>query len=473
MRINSSSLLEKIRTERNKNFTGIEPAAPRWQVLGGIDQRRLGLAVIANVLEQEGWKVKNYYEKMGDPLSDFDSLITNNSIVGISTITCTAPRAYELAQQIKREYAQVPVIMGGFHPSARPDEALEYADIVVRGEGEETIYELLCTAKPLEEIPGISFWRDGEKVHNPNRRFLDKLSYRNILTDSELIKAKTVPVLFSRGCPYKCTFCAVSHVMGAKMRYRPVAEVIRELKHLKQIGVKQIFIVDDNFFGDLDTAVELLRTMVKEGIKIPIGIQMRADLRISNNPEILKLMKQAGIFILLVGLEFVEENGLKEVQKGLKLSQIKEFIITARKWNFTLYNMFIFGCLKDNTDTPQKIIEFMKQYSPYELIQIMFMVPFPGTKLEDELKDKIFDWDWANYDANHVVWQHPQMQPPQQYESLLKAYKAWYHPFNVGKILAQKFLTGQWQTLALAPLFLKGIYHTMRGWEKMVQKGAD
>ncbi len=461
-------ILEHVRENKRKIFIGIEPCAPRWFVLSGFNARRLGLTIIKSILEQGGWEVFNHYENIGEPFLVLENplLSGSNTVVGISTITSTAPRAYKLARKVKQINPRLLVLLGGFHPTACPDEALDYANFVIRGEGEETIKELLCSQRPVEEIKGISYWQGGVKKHNPERPLLASLSYPRPLLDHALCNGPITPVLFGRGCPFRCNFCAVSQVMGPKMRVRPAREVVAELRQLAKQGVRKVFIVDDNLFGDLEKAVKLLRLIVQEGIKLPIYIQMRADIRVSRNPEILSLMRKAGIFLVCVGIESVEDASLKEISKGVSMEHVIEFVTTMRQWHFSIYAMFIFGSLQDRVDSTRKIVTFMLRYLPSEFMQIMFMTPIPGTRFYREIKEQIFDFDWANYDANCVVWQHPHMQPKEQYQAMISAYKAWYSPWNMGRILVQKLLKGHWETILMIPYLTKGIYRTIKEWGK-------
>lgn len=468
--IQMESILNGIKSKGDKNFIGIEAGTSQWDVLAGFGFRRLGLTIIRNILLEDKWNVVNHYEKIGKPSPVLDDplLRSDNTVVGISSITTTIPRAYELAKKIKKINPNIPVVMGGFHPTACPDEALDYADFVIRGEGEESVKELLCSSQPIEKIQGISYWKEGQKKHNSDRQLLNSLSYSLPLIEPDLCNEPVTPLLFGRGCPYKCKFCAVSQVMGPKMRMRSPHEVIKELQLLVQHGAKRVFFVDDNFFGNMEQTKELLHLMVKEKVKLPIIIQMRADIRVSRDPETLNLMKKAGIFLLCVGIEFIDDTSLKEISKGLTMEQVIEFVATMQQWKFSFYTMFIFGSPRDNEETPHNIIAFMKEHLPYELLQIMHFNPFPGTTFYQEVKEHIFDHDWTNYTMNRVVWQHPNMQPLQQYETLLKAYKMWYNPLHIAQILGQKLLTGQWETVTLTPYFLKGIYNTMKEWEHIL-----
>ena len=127
--------------------------------------------------------------------------------------------------------------------------------------------------------------------------------------------------------------------------------------------------------------MELLTLIVKENIKLPIVIQMRPDTRISSDPEILQLMKKAGIFLVGVGIEFLEDSSLEEINKGANSQQVIEFVKNMRRWNFSFYAMFIIGGVLEERDNSHKILDFMRHHLPYENMQLMPLTPFPGTKL--------------------------------------------------------------------------------------------
>jgi radical SAM superfamily enzyme YgiQ (UPF0313 family) len=156
-----------------KRVVMIEPRSPRFHVFNFVRLPRLGLSILGAILKKRGCDVTIFCEDLA-PI-DWDKVFQAD-IVFVSTITCTAPRAYEIAKACKER--NIPVVMGGPHPTFLPDDALQHSDYVVRGEGEETVVELLEAlsdgGKPYG-VKGVSFWDGNQIVHNPPRPLVQDL----------------------------------------------------------------------------------------------------------------------------------------------------------------------------------------------------------------------------------------------------------------------------------------------------------
>ncbi|MBI5287091.1 MAG: cobalamin B12-binding domain-containing protein, partial [Deltaproteobacteria bacterium] len=161
-----------------KKIVFIEPKPPDFHIFSRMPLPRLGTVLLGTTLQQKGYEVKSYVEAVGE--LDIEDVLKADA-VGISTITSTAPRAYEIARQVRR--AGIPVFMGGPHVSYMPEEALEYCDYVLKGEADEVIVDFIETLKKgrgFEAIPGLSSRKNGEVVHNKGVSLckqLDNLPY--------------------------------------------------------------------------------------------------------------------------------------------------------------------------------------------------------------------------------------------------------------------------------------------------------
>ncbi len=222
-----------------KKIIFIEPKASGFHIYSKWSLPRLGAVVLGTVLKELGHDVKVYVEEIRK--IDKPDLYSAD-VVGISTITSTAPRAYEIADDLRER--GIPVIFGGAHPTFLPDEALEHADYVVRGEGEEAIIELLDALDgnhSLASIAGLSY-RENESVHhNPSREFCPDLD-KHPSPDLSLIVGfgagarsffgynPIIPVVTSRGCPFSCKFCSVTTMFGRKYRFRSADKVLEDLR---------------------------------------------------------------------------------------------------------------------------------------------------------------------------------------------------------------------------------------------------
>jgi radical SAM superfamily enzyme YgiQ (UPF0313 family) len=220
-------------------------------------------------------------------------------LVAITAITPAAPRAYEIAERFHKENSNVKIVRGGIHPSSLPSEAAEYADAVVIGEAEKVWPQLLEDFKNKR----LQKFYQAEEKHNlknlprPRRELMNAKLYINIP------KTET-----SRRCPYNCEFCSANIISGRRIRYRPVEEVVAELRNLK---VNFVFFTDNNIIGKLKHAKELF-----EALK-PLGIHWlsQGDLKLASDPELLQLATESGCLGMLIGSESLNPEAIVKIGK--------------------------------------------------------------------------------------------------------------------------------------------------------------
>ena len=250
----------------------IEPKAPGLHVFSRWKLPRLGLPMLGAVLRDELDISPTIFFQQISRL-DWDE-IGSSDLVGISSITSTAPEAYRILRKVK-ECGDIPVVFGGAHPTFLPDEALGAgADFVVRGEGEQAFPELIRylngdRAITLQEIKGLSFRAGSEIHHNPDQPrpgHLSELPWPDLTLIKDFGRCKIIPVVTSRGCPHACNFCSVTEMFGRRYRFRETEDVIAELKALCEANPKaSIFFYDDNFTENRARTMELLERMLEEG----------------------------------------------------------------------------------------------------------------------------------------------------------------------------------------------------------------
>lgn len=213
---------------------------------------------------------------------------SNFDLVGITAMTHQATRAYEIADQFRRN--GVPVIMGGMHPTVMPDEALTHADAVVIGEAEPVLASLLDDFLDgrLQRIYRAPIAQD-DRLEIPWPR-------REILAGKRYLTTQTVQA--SRGCPYDCSFCTVTHYFGNRFRYRDAADILAEIRSFPR---KLVIFLDDNLLGDPAKARPILEGMAEMGIRW--GSQ--TSLRFAEDRDLLKLVARSGCIGLFVGIESV------------------------------------------------------------------------------------------------------------------------------------------------------------------------
>jgi len=383
----------------------IEPRSPGAHVYSRWGLPRLGTLVLGTILERAGYDVSVYIEDVRG--IDFDDVFSRDA-VGISTITATAPRAYEIARQVRR--AGIPTFMGGPHVSFMAREALAYCDYVLRGEAEDSIVPFvraLETGEGLERVPGLS-WMAGVHIHDnpppPHCMDLDRYPFPDFSLIRGPAKPKCdvsiTPIMTSRGCPFGCSFCSVTRMFGRRYRFRSVDNVIEELKLRRP---EWVFFYDDNFAANPAHTKELLSRMIAEGITPKWSAQTRID--IADDPELLDLMRRAGCAYAYIGLESINPKTLAALNKGQTPEEIERSIRTIQGKGINVHGMFIFGADHDDPSTIGETVRFAKRLD-IASVQFMMLTPLPGTPVFEAMEGegRLLSRDWGYYDGHHVVF---------------------------------------------------------------------
>ncbi len=302
----------------NNKILLIRPAPVKEQ-FGDESFLPLGLAYIAAVLKKQNYDVKvidQLIEKKND--DEIINYIQKFSpfAIGFTAVTPTVNSAYRLCNKIKQRFKKILLFIGGPHPSALPDEALDNNfDFVIIGEGEDTILNLFNNINNPENVRGIAFKKNGEIIKTAPGEFikdLDKLPFpaRELFPPLKLYRGQEAlgsklpagSILTSRGCPFSCTFCFKA-VFGNKFRARTPENILEEWIYLiRNYNVKEIAIIDDSFTTDVNRVIKFCDLLIKEKLKVrwscPNGI--RIDI---GNSDMLKKMRQAGCYRVALGIE--------------------------------------------------------------------------------------------------------------------------------------------------------------------------
>lgn len=410
-------------------ITLIEPAPPGFHVYSFIKQVRLGLPLLATLLRDGGHDVRVLVEGLGE--LDW-SRIMSSDLVGISSITSTAIKAYRYAQRVRD--GGIDVVMGGPHVTFEADEALEFSDYVVRGEGEDAMLELTDYVEKggdLGSIAGLSFHDDtGSHVHNDLRPLRSTLTDLPI-TDLSLVdnndKISPIPILTSRGCPYDCEFCSVILMFGRKVRTVDPPRVIEDIRKAQP---ESIFFYDDNFFITKKRGRSMLAEMIRAGLNVPFSAQIRVDSisrRGKVDYELLGLMKEAGCRRVYMGLESVNPETLKAYNKKQDVDDISGGLKALNDYGIDTHGMFVFG---SDSDTPQSMMETVDYALEHGITTAQFMIltPLPGTRQWDQFESegRIFTKNWSLYDGHHVVFRPKRMTAWELQETALEAHQRFY-----------------------------------------------
>jgi radical SAM superfamily enzyme YgiQ (UPF0313 family) len=354
--------------------------------------------------------------------------LNNADFIGISSITSTAPRAFQLAERFRS--MGIPVVLGGPHPTFLPEESLGYADYVVRGEGEETIVELierLEAGTALDGILGLSYWKGDAMVHNPDRPLVQDLDTGPI-PDFSLVhhweKRAYIPIATSRGCPFGCRFCSVIPMFGRRYRFKSVDRVIAELREAASKDA-HIFFIDDNFAANKERTKDLLRRIIAEGIRMEWSAQVRTDA--ARDPELIDLMARSGCFMVFVGFESINPRTLSLFQKKQDVEDIIASIEAFKAASISIHGMFVLGADTDDIGTIRNTKKFAKRIG-INSIQFMMLTPLPGTPVFEEFREqgRLIHTDWAKYDAHHAVFEPKLMTAFELHTETLRAMAGFY-----------------------------------------------
>lgn len=410
-----------------KKIVFIEPKSPGFHVYTKWGLPRLGTLMLGTILKNAGFDVKVFLEDIRG--INFDEVFDADA-VGISTITSTAPRAYEMANMIRK--AGIPVFMGGPHVSFLAEEALSYCDFVLKGEAEESILPFIRALQSgvgFENIPGLSWMKEGNVSDNPmpdHCSQLDNLPFPdfsliggNKKFDGDLT---VTPVMMSRGCPFGCNFCSVTRMFGRKYRHRSIDNVIAELKERRP---EWVFFYDDNFAADPAHTKGLLKRMIASGITPKWSAQVRID--IAKDKELLELMRRSNCVYIYIGLESINPKTLKALNKGQTPEQIEEAIKTINSYGINIHGMFIFGADHDDVSTIRGTVKFAKK-NQLASVQFMILTPLPGTPVFEQMEKegRLLSRDWSYYDAHHVVFMPKNMSFLQLQKHTLRAMLKFY-----------------------------------------------
>ncbi|MBN1897363.1 MAG: B12-binding domain-containing radical SAM protein [Spirochaetes bacterium] len=436
--------------QKKKKIIFIEPKSPNLHIFSVFVIPRLGSLILGSIMKKLNWDVEVIIEE-NDPI-DLDTIRSQSvDLVGISTITSTAPRAYTIADHIRE--MGIPVIMGGPHVSFLPDEALEHADFVIRGEGERALPVFIdrwLKKGDLTDVPHLSYKKDGKIIHNPKEDWiyeLDHLPYPDFSLIRNGIKPtfgyKIVPVQTSRGCPFNCEFCSVTGMFGKRLRFRSIENIIQELRRYND-RKNVIFFYDDNFTANRGRAKELCRAMIKENFRFKWSTQVRAD--VAKDPELVQLMRRSGCVTVFIGFESIDPENLRSMQKQQSVEEIKTAIQVIAGNKIQVHGMFVFGFENDNRSVIKETIRFANS-NPIGTCQFLILTPLPGTETFRKFKQqkRIHFYDWSLYDTHHAVFEPEKLTPDELQKAQIKAHQSFY---SLRKIL-KRLITFRWDLVSI------------------------
>lgn len=359
----------------------------------------IGLTYIASYLRAKGVETGIYdsqveEDSIADRVRAFDP-----DVIGITCVTALVYSTIEVAKLIKREFPGKTIIVGGIHPTIRPQDFLcePSIDYVCIGEGELSMHEFvaaLAEGRDPALVSGIACRRDGKDIMGPPRAFeqdidrfpppaLDLVPMKRYRTSPDNRTGEQVGVLLtSRGCPFDCIFCSNRLLTKKTYRAHGVERVCEEVRSLIEVHrVRQIFVQDDNFAVNKTRAKELCREFVKRGFhrRMSWWAEARVD---CVDEELLGLMAQANCRIISYGLESGNQRLLDLICKGITLERTRQVVAMTRKAGIEIRASFILGLPTETVEESRQTIRFAKELG-IDQVRFAIATPFPGTRLYD------------------------------------------------------------------------------------------
>lgn len=401
----------------------------RWPLLGPI--------TLATILHERGHDAVVYNENISGSLLDNSeaySDVCSADVVGISIMTPTAKRGYNLADRIRQDAPAAKIVFGGVHASFLPAEGLAHGDMVVCGEG-ETVIEAIATGELQSGIIRAPRLEDLDSIPTLDHSLMR--DFEKLLAGCRRRELYELPLMASRGCPHGCTYCSVTRMFGRKVRRQSVQKVHQDVCRYVERGFRRLFFYDDNFITDRRWTKPLLERL--RPMRIQFNAQARADFhwldgqRRRRDEPLLRLMRRAGGDVLYVGYETVDDSTARQWRKGYRgtgslAARLHEDTRILHDNGFWIHGMFILGP-QHTTKTAESIVGFARR-SQIESLQISILTPFPGTPLFEQMQPHLlfsdFPADWDYYDGAHCVYNHSRLGVEGLQNTVLNAHRRFY-----------------------------------------------
>jgi anaerobic magnesium-protoporphyrin IX monomethyl ester cyclase len=432
----------------------VEPPKDIWFVMGDYLPPPYGIIQLAAYLEREAKDAEIQVLDCNAEHVDWRSLekriesFKPDILASSSLATCNTYAVARTLETAKKVDPHILTITGGQHFTATAQESLETypeIDVIVRGEGEQTLAEIVKNVgqrSTLPKIDGISFRHEKKIIHNQPRSLienLESLPYPGYhLVKNSIHKyhfaamtGKGVPYALiegSRGCPHECTFCTQWRHWQGTWRLKSPKRIADEMEFChRNYGSKLIWLTDDNF-GAGTRANDVAEEIIKHGISEDITwfVQARCD-DIIRNKDALPKLRKSGLNWVLLGVESSEPSTLEDFKKGITPQEAQEAVDLLKENGIFAHAMFIIGGRKDTAKSVARLREFANRLNP-DFVMFGILTPLPGTEIFEEAKRNgwIEDLDWSNYDMVHAIMPTETLSRKQVQEELYECYRTFY-----------------------------------------------
>lgn len=352
---------------------------------------------------------------------------TDADLIGITTYTMTAPRVYKIADEFRRRGKKV--VLGGYHVTALPHEAIQHADSVVLSWAEGTWSQLLKDAEKgqLKQFYGPN---DNYSVENiPPLR-------RDLIKHNPLLGA----VQTTRGCPNRCEFCAIGSFSHHGVRQRPVKDVVEDIRQMRN---RMFIFHDPHMTVNRKYAKELFKELIRNKINKYWVANGTTNVLNAVDEEFLDLARKSGCVEWFIGFESVSQAALDGIKKTHnKVEDFKKLIKRLHNHGMTVQGGIIFGFDEDTPDIFDTTLEKINDLD-MDVLEINILTPYPGTPLFDRLDKagRILTKNWSKYNQVEVVYQPKNMTIKELEDGTRKIAKEYYSYYNIIKRNARIFAT--------------------------------
>jgi len=369
-------------------------------------------------------------------------------LVGITSYTMTAPRAYSIADEFRRRGKKV--VLGGYHPTAMPKEAQQHADSIILGEAEATWPTMIHDAEQGKLKPFYGPAPDFDITLVPAIR-------RDLIRHNPVLGA----VQTTRGCPNQCEFCAIASFCQHGVKQRPVKQVVEEIKQMHNM----LFIIHDpSLTVNPPYTREFFKELIKQHIHKAWVANGNANVLGKIDDDFLNLARKAGCVEWFIGFESVSQAALNGIKKTVnKVEEFKKTIKRIHKHGMTVQGGIIFGFDQDTPDIFDTTLEKMYEWE-LDVVEINILTPYPGTPLYDRLdkEGRILTKDWSRYNQVDVVFQPKQMTTEELYNGTRRVAKEYFSYFRIVPRVARSL----WITKTPAGLLPAGTNFSFRKYYK-------
>lgn len=340
--------------------------------------------------------------------------VLDADVIFIGFFTFAANRGYELAQYIRNNSNAI-IILGGLHPTLNYEEACNYCDYVILGEGDEAIVDMIKVLEKelsIDDVPGIAYKRDENIITTQKRtppQNIDVIPNHSLLYNFQRMAGHSTiwpQVHASRGCPHNCNYCALISAFGRNVRTRTPENIVEDIRRTIEFFdskhhrlAKMLWLTDDNFFADRNWAISVLKFIIKSGINYHFTIQARYE--VGYDDEMLELLKSAGFIEIAMGIEFLEDEAFEKYNKKSTYNDILKAIKNIQSHGIRVRGLFIVGADNHTKGIGEKLANFVIEHNICGvLIQSMYFIP--GTPVYETHKNKLLHTDWSKCIGNVV-----------------------------------------------------------------------